>query len=75
MADPIPFRKVPITPIRHSKHLLDVVLKAQESRPDAREVLEEGKWYVKDGEAILGGPSETQWDAWMEVASGSSRTD
>lgn len=75
MADPIIFKKVPIVPIRHSKHLIDTVVKAQDLHPDAREVIEEGKWYVKDGEAILGGPSDTQWDAWMEVASGSDHTE
>jgi hypothetical protein len=64
--------KTPIPTIRHSKDLIEAIKRAQESRSGAQEVREEGKWYVKDGEAILGGPSDSQWVAWMEAAYGPS---
>jgi hypothetical protein len=66
--------KTLIPATKHSKHLLEAITKASAGRQDVQEVLEAGKWYVKSGEAILGGPSEKQWDAWMEAAYGPSRT-
>ena len=68
------FTKIQVETKRHSKDLVEAIRKCQESRPDAQETLEEGKWYIRDGEAILGGPSESQWAAWMEAAYGPSRT-
>jgi hypothetical protein len=69
------FTKIPIEPTRHSKSLVETIKTVRTGHPEAQEALEEGKWVIRDGEVILGGPSPTQWGAWMEASYGTSRTD
>lgn len=65
--------KIPLPAIRHSKDLTKAIEKTRQSHQGAQQSIEEGKWCIRDGEALLGGPSETQWGAWMEAAYGHSR--
>lgn len=67
--------KIPLaTTGRNSKSLIETIHSVQDVHQDAQESLEEGQWVIRDGEAILGGPSPTQWGAWTEAAYGSSRS-
>lgn len=67
--------RTPIPPVRHSKELIKAIEKARADHPGAQQTVEAGKWFIRDGEAVLAGPSATQWDAWMEVSHGSRRSE
>jgi hypothetical protein len=69
------FTKTPIEPMRHSKSLVETIKAVQQGHPEAREVVDKGQWVIWDGNVVLGGPSPTQWGAWMEASYGTSRTD
>ena len=67
-------KKVVMMPIRHSKSLIEAIKKVRAGHPEAQEALEEGNWVIRDGDALLGGPTPSQWDAWMDAADGTSHT-
>jgi hypothetical protein len=69
------FKKIPIEPTRHSRSLVETIKAVQQGHPEAREVVEKGQWVIRDGNVVLGGPSPTQWGAWMEASYGTSRTE